>query len=319
MLTAHILTNNNVKTIQKTIESLKQVDLILVNDFDSTDQTVQICKSLGAEVFHFKGTRDQARNFLLTKTASEWNILIEPWETIVSMPEVGDLNKGCYYASIIQNKMLIKEIRLWSDKYQFVNPVFEQLNCNTNLESNLVFYSIGRQDQRTLLDEIEKWKEQQIYNPIPYYYQACILLSMGNYDAFLPISEHYMFLESKLSISSVMNRYYYAMVQITHKKSYKPALQNLNLCLCAKPLMAEFWCLLGDTYYHLLRNFQFAKEFYENAIILGSKRLQSDKWPMDIPKYKAYPQKMIESCKAIIEKKETIIINKQSPGDSQPL
>ena len=103
-------------------------------------------------------------------------------------------------------------------------------------------------------------------------------------------------------MSSVMLRYYYAYVQLIHFKDAQACLKNINLCLCAKPLMSEFWCLMADVYYHLLHQFQFAKEFYENAIIMGNKRLKTDKYPMDISKYKSYPLKMIDSCDKIVSK-----------------
>ncbi len=102
---------------------------------------------------------------------------------------------------------------------------------------------------------------------------------------------------------SIMNRYYYALICLQKTTKVKPTLQNLSVCLSVKPLMAEFWCLLGDVYYHRLRKFDFAKEFYENAILLGSRRLKLDKWPMDVSKYKDYPEKMINSCNKIIEAK----------------
>ena len=57
--------------------------------------------------------------------------------------------------------------------------------------------------------------------------------------------------------------------------------------------------------YHLLKKFHQAKDFYENALILGKRRLATDKWPMDISKYGAYPKKMIESCDKIIESHST--------------
>jgi hypothetical protein len=104
-----------------------------------------------------------------------------------------------------------------------------------------------------------------------------------------------------------MTRYYYAFVQLTQKRAVRPTLQNLNICLCLKPLMAEFWCLSGDVYYHILSQFELAKEFYENALILGSKRLNDDIWPMDVSKYKKYPTMMIDSCDKILKKKADFI------------
>jgi tetratricopeptide (TPR) repeat protein len=62
--------------------------------------------------------------------------------------------------------------------------------------------------------------------------------------------------------------------------------------------MSEFWCLLGDCYY-AIKDYEKSKSFYENALILGNKRLKNDGWPLEISKYKDYPQKMIESCDKI--------------------
>ena len=50
-----------------------------------------------------------------------------------------------------------------------------------------------------------------------------------------------------------------------------------------------------------------ANEFYENALILGKKRLGSDRWPMDISKYEKYPKMMIDSCNKILSKNTDFI------------
>ena len=39
---------------------------------------------------------------------------------------------------------------------------------------------------------------------------------------------------------------------------------------------------------------------YENAIILGKKRASLDEWPVEISKYKEYPERMIDNCKSMI-------------------
>jgi tetratricopeptide (TPR) repeat protein len=84
-------------------------------------------------------------------------------------------------------------------------------------------------------------------------------------------------------------------------KDQRKALELLMYCFAEKPLMAEFWCLLGDIYYEA-DEYGKAKCFYENAKILGSRRLNSDEWPFDISKYKDYPDKMIASCDEVISK-----------------
>jgi tetratricopeptide (TPR) repeat protein len=88
------------------------------------------------------------------------------------------------------------------------------------------------------------------------------------------------------------------MVYCYIKYDYKSALESILPCIAKKPTMAEFWCLLADIYY-ATKDYEKAKSFYENAIILGGKRLRSDEWPLEVSKYKDYPQKMIDSCEKI--------------------
>ena len=72
--------------------------------------------------------------------------------------------------------------------------------------------------------------------------------------------------------------------------------------------MAEFWCLLGDIFYKI-KQYDKAVEFYDNARIIGQRRLMDSDWPMEISKYSSYPEKMIESSKEII-KNTVLYINK---------
>ena len=81
------------------------------------------------------------------------------------------------------------------------------------------------------------------------------------------------------------------------------AIQNIVACLAENPLMAEFWCLLGDIFTKISK-FDKAIAFYENAIILGCRRQRLDFWPMHISKYGDYPQEMIEKCKKVLSNTE---------------
>ena len=49
----------------------------------------------------------------------------------------------------------------------------------------------------------------------------------------------------------------------------------------------------------VIKKFDHAKEFYENALIRGQRRLATDRWPMDSSKDGVYPRTMIESCEHI--------------------
>lgn len=87
-----------------------------------------------------------------------------------------------------------------------------------------------------------------------------------------------------------MIRYYRALVN-HHAGKGHDATKDIIGCIVANPLMAEFWCLLGDIYCRDRPDK--AAEFYENGMILGEKRPKFDLWPMEISKYKKYPQEMM--------------------------
>lgn len=303
MITVQILTKNNQKTIQATLESLKILNpTIVVGDYSSTDDTLNICAKYNAKIYNVEGkNRSQARSFLNSQSKNDWNLWIEPWETwFQSTLSLSDINSKYGYVRVLHGQMLTWEIRLWNQSCNFINPVFEQIQASNAKSTNAILYSHGSLDDCYAMECLQQWKLENPLSSQPYYYQSCILLAQEKYDDFLTSAEHFLFLEKETTVPVVMTRYYFAMVQLLKKRAYKPALQNLNLCLCSKPLMAEFWCLTGDVYYHLLNKFNLAKEFYENAILLGSKRLASDRWPMHISKYNKYPNMMIESCEKII-------------------
>lgn len=299
MPTAQILTKNNSNTIRRTLESIAWFDKIMVADFGSTDDTVDICREFNAEIVRVNGTRDEVRNNV-SRNISDVVLYIEPWE-ILAKGRNSILNcKDLMYVSILNQKTITKEIRVANKQVNFVNPVYESIKESSNVHSDVVLYSVGRNDFDDVFKSIEDWKKSNPLSSAPYYYEACTLLSIGDWKKFISKSEYYMFLENNNSMSCIMNRYYYALVNLVYLKKVRPTLQNITLCLAAKPLMAEFWCLAGDVHYHLTKQINKAKILYENAIALGSKRLKNDIWPMDISKYKSYPKTMIESCNELI-------------------
>jgi glycosyltransferase involved in cell wall biosynthesis len=306
MPTIHLLTKNNEKTIEKTLQSIQGCNSrVIVGDMGSTDSTVRICEEYNAEVYRTHTlSRCEARNHLSKLSDKGWKMYIEPWEIMTQgHTSIDGINGKCCYGKVLQNGILTKEIRFWKIG-EFVNPVYEKLNISGESEVDAMFYSVGGPDFTETFQLLDKWKSDHPTAPQPYYYHACLVLSAGRYNDFLNLSDHYMAMETnKLCLSAIMNRYYYALIHVIHKKDHKTALQNLNLCLCANPLMAEFWCLTGDVFYHLLNKFEDARQFYRNAMFLGSRRSSKDKWPMDIAKYRKYPEKMIKSCESIMDHK----------------
>jgi len=311
-LTVIVPTRNNQATIEKLISSVKPISTnVVFVDFGSTDLTTNICEKHGKILRHPKADdRSAALNQTLSTIETEWVFFIQPWEVLMQgHDQIRRAYKMAYNIPVISETILSKDVRLWRKvaEGKFANPVYEYMDIECSDEVNAVIYSVGNRDYSYCLEMVEKWKGRNPTAPEPYYYQACTLLVQQKYEEFLKASEHYMFMDNRVSMSTVMNRYYYALVSLQRSTKIKPTLQNLNMCLCAKPLMAEFWCLLGDVYYHRLRKFDFAKDFYKNAMFLGNRRLQNDKWPMDISKYKEYPERMIESCDKIIETKSLYV------------
>lgn len=297
-----MLTKNNEKTIKKTIESIICDEVrIIVGDLGSEDATVSICKKHNIEVFNFRETpRNEIRKVLASKHSGA-GFWIEPWEELEDVGQIKQFKGQIGFATIIKNGMVSFEERIWNGPVSFINPIFEKIDCKKSEITRIKIFSNGELDKLESIKELDNWslKDPLSYKPI--YYKACIELSLGKYEEFLKNADCYFFLNQTNDDPSIMMRYYYAMVYLIHKKSHRPALQNLNVCLSKRPLMAEAWCLTGDVFYHLLRKFDFAKEFYENAIILGAKRLSSDKMPMDVEKYRIYPEKMIESCNSLLK------------------
>jgi len=277
----------------------------MVADLGSSDNTLKICEDAGVEIYKMKCHRNEARNRLIDNTSGV-TFLLEPWETFIKGADNLNRLSTTSYATILQNNMLTKDIRAWTDKPRFVNPVYETIEQNA-VDADILIYSTGRNDHEDILLAINEWKKSFPIAIAPYYYEACTLLSMGKWQQFLTASEYYMFLDKTLSMPAIMNHYYFAMVQLMNLKKVRPSLQNLSICLSAKPLMAEFWCLAGDVHYHLTKKFNVAKDLYENAIFLGGKRLKNDNCPMDLAKYKTYPNKMIDSCDKIMQSKSVYI------------
>lgn len=90
-LSACSIVKNEAKNIARSIESYKDVvDEIIIVDTGSTDNTVEICKSLGAKVLHFEWINDfaAAKNYALDHAKGEWVIFLDADEWFV--PQLTD-------------------------------------------------------------------------------------------------------------------------------------------------------------------------------------------------------------------------------------
>jgi len=307
-LTIQIVTKNNEDTIEKCIQSLLPLNAIIaIADIGSSDKTINICKKFKITTNSHLAINDYSalRNKLLKQSKTDWQMYIQPYEFLAAGHDeikeiISSKNINAFYFKIAQGTIISKEIRLWNNINNFVNPCYETLKVKIGLESQncLIYSNQGKIDLNERLVIVDNWKKMSPMSSEPYYYQSLTLLLKGEYHMFAGLADHYLFKE-KDGQASVMLRYYLAMVQAYHLDLPSDAIKNVLTCIGVQPLMAEFWCLLGDIHYKI-KQYEKAINFYENALILGSQRLQSDKWPIDVSKYKEHPNKMIDSSNKIM-------------------
>jgi glycosyltransferase involved in cell wall biosynthesis len=294
MITTQILTKNNANTIEETLASLSPLSSkIIVADLGSTDGTVDICKRYGEVVEVKMDDRSKIRNSIVEKSNTIWQLMINPWEVLIDPDTImGHTQKDSNAKLMIVTGDLIgKELRLWKKgTAQFKRPVYENLEPSASvvLDAMVASSEYGREET----DVIAKWKSEEPHAAEPHYYSACNSLANKRYDEFLASAEHYLFLKGAIDDSGLMVRYYIARVQCYIKQNAHKALTNVMDCIARNPLMAEFWCLLGDIYVRMLE-FGRAEGFYRNAMIMGSQRLPCDPFPIELSKYEEYPMKML--------------------------
>lgn len=304
MLTIHLLVQNHEKTIAQTLESIAPLDgKIVVCDIGSRDKTMEICKKHKVEIIKkHDDNRSRIRNEIIERTDTIWQLYIEPWEilldgheTIKTIVDKNDCEN--YHCKLMQDDIITKQIRLWrkDTKVLFTNPVMETLKDNQSTFADLTFWQNAHETDSSLL---EKWKKTDPLSTEVDYFIACHALSKKDYDAFINICKKYLFHHKTPTVQSVMIHYYLAIVYSNIKIDFDSAMKHILICLSEHPLMAEFWCCLGDLYCQL-KEFSKAIAFYENGLILGSRRYNSDKWPIHINKYDDYPKTMIAKCKEI--------------------
>lgn len=295
MLTVLIL--NKTNQIERAIQSAlnlnpKQIIIGTYTNLKSKWEVVNLQNNnnYGADV-----------NKLIGLAKFDWIFYIREEETVLQVDDLSCLdNNAVYGVQVLQDDIITKEPRLWNKnkKLNFKNPVFEKLNSKSDKFLDIILYYEKSKNDKDL-KTLENWKKSSPMALDPYYYKAFFSLGNKNFKEFNSLITHYLFNSRVNDVSCVIARYYLALVQGMVENDTDSAIKNLVMCLSENPLMAEFWCLLGDIFVKS-NHFEKAISFYENAILLGSRRLKLDEWPMHISKYREYPNNMIEKCKNLI-------------------
>ncbi len=302
-----ILTQNNESSIAKTIESLKPLQAkIIIGDIGSIDDTLKICKNYNLEIneLNFENDYSKAKNKLILIGKDHWILCIEPWEILISghdeILKIANSNAvNSYHFQVFSNSSVNKEIKFWnrSKNLNFINPVYETVSDVSDfVDASIISINERPRNNQTIL---KQWMDSSPLSAEPIYYQACEYLNNGKYKEFITMAERYLFL-NKIGISACLMNYYLSLVEFYVNKNESNSIRRIMSCISQNPIMAEFWCVLGDIY---LKNKHFDKaiSFYENAIILGSRRLRNDMWPIEINKYQNYPNKQIKMCEELLK------------------
>ena len=301
MLTIQIITKNNEKTIKKTLDSIKSINCEkLIIDQGSKDKTLDICAKFTDNIIIINKTNELNLSNIRNNFSKEINFYIHPWETLIQGHEELEKAKESARVYVFQNDVISKDLRIWT-KEKFINPIYETIiNDNAALMSNIILSS---KNQPTNAEDIffvlNKWKKEKPFNSDVYYYMAFYHLSLKDYKNFFNNCEEYYLREKEVSSSYIMMKYYCSQINF-YIGNIKKSIEEILFCISFKPEISEFWCLLGDIYYKQ-NQYEKSKEFYENAIIVGKKRRKDDRLPIEIKKYKEYPNKMIENINQIIK------------------
>lgn len=284
--------NDEILSIDS-IESLNKINTyILIGDIGLSNESISKLnkfKNLTIKKLSKVENNSYYKNQLIDICTTDWIFFLNSGEKLekFSLPEKEDV----YRCALINQNIITKDIRFWhkSKKVKFINPIYENIKSNSVpsniwIKSNTINYN---------LEILKKWKEAEPLNNSILYYEAMEELKNSNYDNFINKIQCFIFNEKNNSLAFLMSKYYFAQVLL--KKKNKQCLTEILECLFAKPVMAEFWCLLGDFFY-IKGEWSKAKIYYQNAIIMGEKRNFQDESPIEVLKYKKYPNQMIENC-----------------------
>lgn len=144
-----MIVKDEEKNLERCFESVKGlVDEIVLVDTGSSDNTVELAQRLGAKVYHYPWDESfaNARNFAMTRTKSEWLLLLDADEALDwdSRPKVAEFIAttsldGAYFR--VRNYMghyspkrytLHNALRLLRNngKYRYVGSIHEQITCD---------------------------------------------------------------------------------------------------------------------------------------------------------------------------------------------
>ena len=304
-----VVTKNNQDTLDECIISINDIcSDIIFTDMGSNDDTLEIIHRYKYKILpQVSKNKKDNKNNLIKYSKNDWILFIEPNEKIINgkneIDKLIDEKQSVYSILLLQNNILSKSIRLFNKNLNisFENPIYENI-YHESIKTSIVLKQIADIEIEDEFEILTKWKESEKLKSYPLYYESCFFIKNKKYEEFLKASKRYLFFEENTDLPSyLMIKYYSALIYFYIKKDFSNSVSNIIFCLEKNPTMAEFWCLLGDINFEL-KKYKKAFYIYENAIILGKLRVNDDDLPVDIIKYKDYPEKMKINCKEALDK-----------------
>lgn len=219
LITVSFIVKNEEKTLPKAIESVKSIaDEIIVVDTGSTDSTVEIARSSGAELYFFNWIKDYsaARNISIKYATSKWILYLDADEElsessikiIRDITSNADETAGGFYCEIISEHTKDDgKIGLHSGKYPrlfrnigyplmyFFGKIHEQITPSLAergyqmFDSKLIILHNGyaitidemREKVRSHINVLSEYVRQEPENGYTWYHLGNTLFQMGKY------------------------------------------------------------------------------------------------------------------------------------------
>ncbi len=306
-VTACSIVKNEEKNIARSIESYKDVvDEIIIVDTGSTDNTVDICRSLGAQTFFFEWKDDfsAAKNFALDQATGDWIIFLDADEWFVpklqkkqfisKLKEFNKLTDGfivkiCEYNSeidkVIANEVVIRVFKNDS-KIRFSGRIHEKIERKDNIKMklltdyDLVIYHSGYSSniinykaERNLNMLYSLYNEGKIDTPLLFYmFRESYLLnhedSIKFYNLFMEQSDADHVIKNYSTMICIFEYMYKSMLKKPEKYTNEDVFNLLNTAYNKYPTIPIHCYFLGCEYLKL-ENYLESHKWINKAIYLN--------------------------------------------------
>lgn len=303
-----MIVKNEEQVIQQCLESVKDVvDEMIIVDTGSTDSTVDICKSFGANVFEFAWTGGfaTARNYSLQQATGDWILWLDADEKLdqadgihirnileAEKAHIGLVKLMNYIGGGDENNetYIIYHHRLLRNKmgFQFDGIIHEKLNVNEVvdgkvnaqvIEATIHHYGyledIVQKQNKTErnLYLLEQAKQEPDYDPWVDYHIASEFNRLQRYqEAFTAVNTSlYRFIERKQKPPSLLYTLKYSLMLSTG--SYQEAYPGIEKAIEIYPNYVDLHFYKGVIFF-LKKRYQDAIAIFQHCLTLGEENMQ---------------------------------------------